>query len=352
MRIFAIVTSLCLFSCNTAKFTRGTDKVPQASVPDKTPATPTEDDVPEKPTGSKTSTSEGNGTPLKLAPIPDQQVNAGKTSVRYSETLSVPYRVEGGKGAVTVHFTMEPSSAEPYLENGAFVWLPGFYQANAYKNEVGSYKVTLIATDASGTEVKSSFAVKVRPITWATDVVGNDDNKMRVKFTLNEELHPSRTYTHQANPGTVKLNTQTCVSFAPGKSSIQLDGVPTVTSGNPPQNKDGVYVHEAELTIPMALSRQPSDNTVFVTWLNFKASDLSNFSGDLSSDNGILVYYAYARCRNGPQDQQACKEAALAGGLENYYYCSNYFAGSDHERELKKMFCNIAKLSNRTPTGC
>ncbi len=346
-RIFSVALLFAVFGCNQAKFGGGgkTGVTNPTSVPSKTDSPP--------PNDGPTIKKPGAGGPLTLDDIADQKVNSGNSSESYSETLLVQLKLGGGNGEVSVTVTTSSNSPKAGLVNSeppAFNWTPGYRSGGEYKNEVGEHTVTISASDASGQKVEKSFKVTVKPLAWnniTRDMTADTD--MVADLNVTESLHANRTYAHEGTIGGASLNTQHCVSFTDASGGIDLLEAPRIDRAQPEQEGD-VLKHPFTLTYRLPISQQPADKIALVTWINFVPSPLDNISG--SQAKPILVYFSFARCKT-IRDQAECKRATATEGIQNFYYCSDYYQGiGSKTEELKAKYCALANLEGVKGTGC
>lgn len=343
--IISMFSLAMLIGCNSANFGGGgksNSSEPRKPIPSDNP--PVDPDIEVPPTGGQ----------LEMEDIPDQKVNAGTTSESYSETLLVVLKIKGGDmgGNINVEVKTSTNSPKAGLVQGpppSFSWTPGYRSSGQYQSEVGEHVVTITATDATGAKVEKSFNVTVKPLQWQNITRDmTDDTDMISDLNILEILHPTRVYNHEGTIGGMQLNTKTCKSFT-GGGSIELLEAPRIDHGSPVLDGDAMK-HPFTLTYKLPISQQTSDKIALVTWLNFVPDPPTSISGGEAKP--ILVYFSFARCKS-IRDQNECKKATAQEGIQNFYYCSDYYQNTAATaEELKQRFCGLAKLEGVTGEGC
>lgn len=279
-------------------------------------------------------------------------VNTGELSARYSELLSLPLKVEGAQGKVV--FALAEGGGSPTLKiaDTELQWRPGYTDtaSGKYLSEAGKYRLVVKATDANGKVARAATVVVIRELKWSHQILrSTNEDEMKTTFSITQAVDTARKYTHVNQFNGQALMSTRCVSFDPEGGSLTLDSEPTVTA-----LESAGEVSKFELKMTHQLTKQPQDNTVYVTWLNFAPSPDSISSNSTEKAKPIFFFYTYARCRNSSLTDEQCKRQALQpNSSANFYYCSQYVRNpSNIYAELSVIYCATAAKYGIKPTGC
>ncbi len=301
--------------------------------------------------------------PLSISNIEDKAVNTGETMSSLSETLEFEVFTEGGKGSITMEYTITPHTDRPTLRGNLFIWRPGFVNTmGQYDNQVGTYNITITAKDEAENQASTSFQIQVKPIKLILQDYDMSEGSADYEYfstiylEIHESLHPNRRYNPIREYHGQELLSQTCKSFVRGSPDINLVSPITITNTNIQEN-NRVYEHKFQMDIPAVIGGSPYARMVFMMKMRFEPVPNDSISSTNRKAKTLSFTLYGTNCINShDQDLEACQKSAVTEhGMENYFYCSNYFSTTNEDiqyERLKEAYCSHATMSGVSTSLC
>lgn len=296
--------------------------------------------------------------PLVVAPQKDASVNSSLTWKGMSEVLERTFSTTGGAGNTQYKVTATPSLSNLKVSGDKLTFRPGLNTDSGYQPQIGEYTIQVTATDneASTKDVTVSFKLSVKPITYERSesrLKITDDNDLEETFSVIEYLHPNRLYKPNLSDSKAKYVSSTCLSFKDPSTSITLGKSISVTALPVQKKSDGANVHDIQVFIPGPSGTAPFDELVFVYNILLEPTPKTTISSSQDAPT-IELLFGNARCLNSENEANGdCVKRAIKNhGIDNFYYCSDWFRTSDKKKELKGKYCAMSRAAGTNDPSC